>query len=554
MTTNVPYVPYDEIENNPFSDQSPDQSPETSTPGNQKNDRKETDIVKQYNDENQDKGELIDSTGKQKKVVGLEESQGEARKGINKSGKLHSLPERKQDKFKVLYKVIGLERVGSLSNKKQNPTILFDCSTNVPTFRRTTYRNLKKTTSEFIQLYKHLYNAIPESFIPTLPTAYTNYGINNKEDYDATVRCYQEWFDRIAADPLIIRNEELAFFTESDFDTYIPTNKNRDQISGLKRKTLKQLAPPYDEVADLSEFRPIVKSIYHKTQAVEEALIKICKNRKALSEEENAFGLIFSKISDGTENNLYKRYGKVMTAVGDINSVVATLDSATLYDGLDWIVRDSYQVKEALTNRHFIMRDLSTAQQNTKTKQEQARKLRSKRNINPLKVDEAIRNLKIATKAEQELTLKLQRTTSNMLIEKKQWIEWYEKWLKHSIRKYTMSKIEYERKKLTLLERARIDVRSADETGGLSRLGRSRITSITHEHIPSQTTDGDSWTGEARTRTPAEVNRLTHTEFDDTITAEESKNNEDDTLDGMTSTNSTLDAKNAAHMLGMTTF
>lgn len=472
------------------------------------------------------------------------------------------LPERKDTgKFKLVVKVTDLERIGSSSNKKDNPTVVLDFSSNIPTFRKKNHKKVKKCHQEFINLTKFLRANIPESFIPSLPATYTNYGINNEEDRVSTIHAYQEWFNRIAADPLILRNEELAFFLESDYNTYVPINRVKPQVTGLKRKTLKQLSPPYDEVTELAEFRPLVKALYVRAQNVQEKLLKASRSRRMLVQEENDFGQMFGLMdSNENEHRLYKRYGKVMTAVGDINSIIATMDMATFYDGLEWIVKDAYVVKETLTDRHFIMRDLIQAQQNTKAKQEQARKLRSKRDTNPIKIDDAQRSMKLANQNEQELTVQLQRVTANMLIERNQWVSWYETWLIRSIKDYTLRRIEYERKKLTLLERVRTEVRRADTNGGLSRLGRHTVSN--KDDDISQSVNGDSWTGDKRRHSQKQIDRVSHTEFDKSLNAEDQDGSSTEisasgkTADGKLSngSNNTLDARSAAHMLGITNF
>ena len=472
------------------------------------------------------------------------------------------LPERKNpEKYRLVVKVTDLERVGSTTNKKDNPTIVLDFSSNIPTFRKKNHKKVKKCTQEFANLVKFLKYSIPETFIPSIPAPYTNYGINNEEDRVSTIHAYQEWFNRVACDPLIIRNEEVAFFLESDYNTYVPINRVKSHVSGLKRKTLKQLNPPYDEVTELAEFRPLVKALYIRAQNVQEKLLKSSKSRRFLVQEENDFGQRFTMLdSNENEHRLYKRYGKVMTAVGDINSIIATMDMATFYDGLEWIVKDAYSVKERLTDRHFIMRDLIQAQQNTKTKQEQARKLRSKRDANPIKIDEALRGMKLANQNEQELTLQLERVTANMLIERTQWVSWYETWLIKSIKDYTLRRIEYERKKLSLLERVRSEVRRADTNGGLSRLGRHTVSSKGDDI--SQSVNGDSWTGDRRRHSQQQIERVSHTEFDKSLSAEEQDTASTAgsigalTTAGKITSASTdkLDARNAAHMLGITNF
>ncbi|CEP60296.1 retromer subunit VPS17 LALA0_S01e07470g [Lachancea lanzarotensis] len=528
MASAVPYDPYDDIDNNPFSEpaQTAEIGPETHPAENQG----QIEQAKTSNPENENKDEP------QQPISEL-------------------LPERHSQakKFQLMVKVTGLERVGTYTYKKDNPTVQFDVSTNLPTFRKQQHRNVKKTMTEFQNLFSFLNGATPETFVPALPLPSTNYGISNSEDYNKTLKNFQEWFDRISADPLLLRSAELAFFIESDFNTYTPVGKLKNTpVTGLKRKTLKQLTPPYDECLELAEFRPLVKSIHHLSKDIQVKLLKLCKIRKTLSQDENAVGQGFKELAQDSSHakshgKFYLKFGKTLTAVGDIDSVMATLDAATLYDGLEWIGEETYTVKEALTNRHFLMRELLQAQQNSKFRQEQARKLRAKRDVSPLKVDDAIRALKTATTAEHELTLKLRRITMNMLLQKQEWLEWFNTFLINCIKEYTMRKIEYERKKLSLLERIRSDVRAVDESGGLSRLGRGTRTGRDASAVikPSQTSQGDSWTSDPRSH--AFEPSVLKTEFDASIDTEpEDVSVAEDRY--------ALDAKSAAHLLGTSTF
>ncbi|AET38062.1 retromer subunit VPS17 Ecym_2320 [Eremothecium cymbalariae DBVPG len=459
------------------------------------------------------------------------------------------LPERKSKKYHIVAKITGLERTGSLTARKESPTIIFDVSTNLPTFRKSQHKNVKKTYDEFQALFNYLSSAVPETFVCALPPPSTSFGINNNEDMQKTLKNFSKWIDKVCNDPLLIVNEELAYFIESDFNTYTPMSKAKQPASGLRRKTMKQLPPPYDEVVELAEFRPLVKSIYIICQEVQNKLLRMSKARKQLSQEENAFGQNFHNLSvdDERHSKLYRRFGKVITAVGDIDSVMATFEMATLYDDLKWIVQDSYIVKETLTNRHFLMKELLQAQQNTKMKQDSARRLRAKRDISPLKVDDAIRQLKLATKSEHELTVKLQRVTHNMLIEKQNWMDSLVDSLASTVKEYTLKKIEYERKKLTLLERVRSDVRNVDTQGGLSRLGREQLVSSPTLNPSQSAIQGDSWTADRRAS-----HCIENTEFDITIPhLTHSPEPSPDTQDLYTGP---IDARQAATILGTSTF
>ncbi|CCH58059.1 hypothetical protein TBLA_0A02600 [Henningerozyma blattae CBS 6284] len=594
---------FDDMDNNPFaepSEETPVLEQETTT------DTVESGTAEPPNNTNDNNDTNINSTPNETTPVTTPGNEPPVRKEEPPQPDLETtlLPERKEPKLSLKVRVTKIERAGTTSNQQENPSIIFDVSTNIPTFRRKLYRNIKKTYEEFNNFFKYLNGSLPESFIPSIPPPYTNYGIENHEDFAKLLKNFQEWFNRIAMDQLILRKEELAFFIESDHSTYIPISKYKLPATGLKRKTLKQLSPPYDEVIELSEFRPYVKSLHWISKDLQSKIVKSSRSRKSLGTNESNFGHGFMALKDlnqikqnsnsvnktntasNAENQLYKRFGKVINAVGNIDSIIATLDMSTLYDGLEWIVKDTYVVKEALTNRHLIMRELLNAQSNTKNKQETAKKFRSKRDINPLKVDESYRQLKEASDYEKKLTFKLQRITLNLKYEKENWLNWYKKKLHQSIKEYTVQKINYERKKLTILEKIRNDVRKADPNGGLSRLGRENLIINDNKEaddsnrnnglttsISSQGVEGDSWAGETRRRSIMEADRLNRTEFDDSIngTDQNEPDNEDDednisgdlTATATTTTTTTptgkmdeslMNARDAATLLGTATF
>lgn len=490
---------------------------------------------------------------------------------------------------KFIVKVTALERVGNSTNQRENPIVIFDLFTDASAFRKQQNRGIKKTADEFKELFKYLVAAVQETFVPSLPATCSSYGPNTDEDRRKTMKNYQEWLERVAADPLLLNNEEVAFFVQSDFSTYSPINNPSIQpASGLKRKTLKQLTPPYDEVLELAEFRPLVKSVHRITQEIQLKLSKVSKQRRLLSQEETALGQGFTALQNDThsQSGLYKRFGRVLAAAGDVDSVESTLEVATLADAMGLLVKDTYVVKEALTNRHLIMRELLQAQQSSKAKQEQARKLRAKRDASPLKVDEALRALRAATLLEQELTAKQRLITNNMLLMRSEWLQWYESFVTSAVKEFTLRKIEYERKKLTLLERVRHDVRRADNTGGLSRLGREAHPSLLLRSPPrtSQGLHGDDWTGDQRHRSSllAEQDSVTNTDFDRFITVDEQQTSDSTVTNGgqvsqentdagvsnaatdgtapyranaeQDTDTASLDARNAASLLGLATF
>lgn len=463
------------------------------------------------------------------------------------------VPERYEDKtlHMITVKIVALERSGSLNNKKENPSVVFDLSTNITHFRKKVYRGVKKSYTEFQCFWKFLNGANPECFVPALPLSSTNFGIQNEDDYKRTLYNFQVWFNRITQNVIIVRNEEFVFFVESEFGTYSPIHKSELPATGLKRKTLKQLQPPYDEVVELAEFRPLIKSTYQNTKATIEKLEKVTKLRRQLAQHQNELGVRVGELSQlemthpGMQN-MWRKIGKSLTNLGDMDSIIGSFDLATLGDGLQGVINDGYIIKEALTNRHLLMRDLINAQGNTKLKHESAKRLRNKRDINPIKVDEAIRALEEASTYEDELSKKIKRITEEMKLERVEYMQWLETQIKFIFKDFALKRIEHERRKLRVLEKVRLDVRLVDEKGGLSRLGRESYPLARAVGGSSQGPEGDSWSGDRK------VSHLAVMADEEDELMEEAP--EDDADDADDADDTPMDARNAASLLGGSTF
>lgn len=197
--------------------------------------------------------------------------------------------------------------------------------------------------------------------------------------------------------------------------------------------------------------------------------------------------------------NAYRKLGKVVQTVGDYHAVQATAEATTLGEPLNYHSADAFIVKETLTNRHILLRDLSQAQQSTRSKRAAADRLKVSSSVRPDKVDEAINALDEAQNNEEYLTKKTQRVTTNLLQEKQRWFERTSTDLLATLREYTLRQIEAERRTLATLESVRPDIRAVDGSGGLSRLGREAHPSVRRANLgSSQGPKGDAWSGVPR--------------------------------------------------------
>src|ERR1700761_4160699 len=132
--------------------------------------------------------------------------------------------------------------------------------------------------------------------------------------------------------------------------------------------------------------------------------------------------------------NAYRKLGRVIQSTGDFHSAQGTAEAATLADPLEYHYKDAFIVKETLTNRHILLRELIQAQQSTRSKLQAADRLKASSSVRRDKVDEAIAALDEARTHEQYLEQKCRRVTQNLLLERRKWFDRTARDLRASIR------------------------------------------------------------------------------------------------------------------------
>ena len=289
---------------------------------------------------------------------------------------------------------------------------------------------------------------------------------------------------------------------------------------------------------------------------------------KALGLAESHMGVALSQMApQETHPGLsiaYRKLGATLRAVGDFHLAQGTFEASALSDPLQYHSSDAFVVKETLTNRQILMRDLLAASSSTRSKFSAAERLRSSSSVKRDKVDEALASLEEAKRTEEELEKKCASVTRNLLGERRRWFERTSGMLRSSIREYVIRQIEAERRVLATLESVRPDIRNIDTTGGLSRLGREHHPKVRRSTMgSSQGPKGDAWSGVQRR--PDGVRRAENSdvaglpvpeepELDEALSSPRTSNKsglkgllEDDDEDR-------VDARNAASRLAQTTF
>lgn len=115
-----------------------------------------------------------------------------------------------------------------------------------------------------------------------MPPALTSAGAGTEEDEARVKNLMQRWFTYVCGSEVLMRDDEMVLFVESDFG-YSPMVKRKQPATGVRRKILKQFAPPPDDTPELADARPIVKLFYLGTMDAGHKVDKMVKARRGMS-------------------------------------------------------------------------------------------------------------------------------------------------------------------------------------------------------------------------------------------------------------------------------
>lgn len=115
--------------------------------------------------------------------------------------------------------------------------------------------------------------------MPAVPPPVTSAGVGTDEDEARVKASMQKWLNVVCGNEVLIRDDEMIFFVESDFG-YSPVVRRKQPATGVRRKYIKQFAPPPDDTPELAEARPIVKLFYLQTMEAGQKIDKVVKSRR----------------------------------------------------------------------------------------------------------------------------------------------------------------------------------------------------------------------------------------------------------------------------------
>lgn len=131
-----------------------------------------------------------------------------------------------------------------------------------------------------MKLADHLISYNPEAFVPAVPPPLTAAGAGTDEDEGRVKASMQRWLNSVCGNDVLMRDEEMVLFVESDFG-YSPVVRRKQPATGVRRRVIKQFAPPPDDTPELQDARPIVKLFYLGTMEAGHKVDKVVKARRS---------------------------------------------------------------------------------------------------------------------------------------------------------------------------------------------------------------------------------------------------------------------------------
>ncbi|KDQ08900.1 hypothetical protein BOTBODRAFT_191510 [Botryobasidium botryosum FD-172 SS1] len=376
-------------------------------------------------------------------------------------------------------------RLTALDRNRRDILIRFDVQTNLFNFTSSIYRNVSRSYVECQRFAEQLIYSNPQTIIPALPLPQTSAATDEEDDRLVRVML-QRWFTRICEDPILLKEEELRSFIESDFG-YQPTVRARRKAgSGF---SLLRRGPP-DEDHDLITARFELTRLETQFFETAKAVDKLSRARRTVSAAHVEMG---NKLLNAatTEANLplaaaLRKVGRTWQTLGEIDLQQASSESVIIGDSLGYQGINAKGAKETLLQRVQVLEEYQTAVKNTITKRRQIERLKASTSIRPDKVDEALEDLEEAGKTETHLAKRVEGMSVNLHKALATHSRQTHEDITHALIEHARSSILYERQILRELEALKPDVAAIDPDVKRSAMPASTINAASyHAHAPA---------------------------------------------------------------------
>ncbi|KAJ6538532.1 Vps5 C terminal like-domain-containing protein [Mycena vulgaris] len=351
-------------------------------------------------------------------------------------------------------------RITGLDRNRRDILVKLDAQTNLSNFTGNTYRNVSRSYLEFQQFYDAVVHSNPQTIVPALPLAQTSAPTDEEDDRLVKIML-QRWITRVCEDPILVHDEDLRAFIESDFG-YQPTPRPRRKTNssfGLMRRGVP------DEDEDLQRARFELTKLEGQFFDTAKAVDKLSIARKSLAVAHAEMGNKLINVATTEAHpplgNAFRKIGRTWHSLADLDQAQAISECVILGDSLGYQGMNARSAKETLQMRTGVLEEYQAAVKTTISKRRQIERLKGSSNIRPDRVDDALEDMEEANRYEQVLARRAQGISQNL----HQALETHNRYANDDITtaliEHARSSIMYERQLLRELEALRVDVSNA---------------------------------------------------------------------------------------------
>lgn len=251
----------------------------------------------------------------------------------------------------------------------------------------------------------------PQTIVPALPLAQTSAPTDEEDDRLVKIML-QRWLTRICENPILLHDEDVRSFVESDFG-YQPLPRPRRKGSsgfGLIRRGV----PDEDEDLQRARFEltKLETQFFDAAKAIDKlAIARKCEYNPclvpllcmligftiamALAHSEMGNKLINVATTEAHKplGNAFSKIGRTWHSLADLDQAQAISECVVIGDTLGYQGMNARSAKETLQMRTAVLEEYQTAVKTTISKRRNIERLKASSNIRPDRVDEALEDM-----------------------------------------------------------------------------------------------------------------------------------------------------------------
>ncbi|ELU45566.1 vacuolar protein sorting-associated protein vps17 [Rhizoctonia solani AG-1 IA] len=219
----------------------------------------------------------------------------------------------------------------------------------------------------------------------------------------------QRWFTRVCEDQVLMREDEVRSFIESDFG-YQPTPRPRRR-TGSGFSLMKRSVPDEDEdlMSARLELTRLEVQFFDAAKAIDRLTLSA-----AHAEMGNKLINVATTEAHPPLGQALRKLGRAWHSIGDVDQAQSLSECVIVGDALGYQGLNAKSAKETLAQRTQVLEDYQSAVKATIAKRRQIERLKQSSNIRPEKVDEALEDLEEANKVEQLFQRRVEGISENL--------------------------------------------------------------------------------------------------------------------------------------------